>query len=73
MILANPRGFNYHHGNVAPAQALLLLLKASKRAYGLTILRPLIRFYALPRYCDDKIRKDSLESNGIKLFPPLPH
>ncbi len=56
MIPANPRGFNYHHGNVAPAQTLLLLLKASKRAYGLTILRPLIRFYALPRYCDDKIR-----------------
>ena len=31
-------------------------LKNSKRAYGLTILRPLIRFYALSRYCDDKIR-----------------
>ena len=30
MIPANPRGFNYHHGNVAPAQALVLRLKSLK-------------------------------------------
>ena len=30
MILANPYGFIDHHGNVAPAQALVLRLKSLK-------------------------------------------
>ena len=30
MILLNPCGFNYHHGNVAPAQASVLRLKSLK-------------------------------------------
>ena len=30
MILLNPCGFNYHHCNVAPAQALVLRLKSLK-------------------------------------------
>ena len=72
MILLNPCGFNYHHCNVAPAQALVLRLKSLKEGvrpktkqdsqcescffWWFQILRPLFHFYALTLYYDDKIR-----------------
>ena len=46
MITANPCGFVYNNGNVAPAQALVLHLKNSKREYGINSELPLIRLFA---------------------------
>ena len=57
MITANPCGFVYNNGNVAPAQALVLHLKNSKREYGINSELPLIRLFCETRYCYYKIRR----------------
>ena len=56
MIPSNPCGFNDHHCNVAPAQALVLRLKKLKEGVRINNPTPSLSFYALSRYCDDKIR-----------------
>ena len=56
MITTNPCGFVHNNGNVAPAQALVLHLKNSKREFGIHSVLPLIRLFCETRYCYYKIR-----------------